>query len=53
MLMLDVVYGRCKWRGRGRISWLIAEHGQDGYGDLRVLIAHDLPAHSGSACVAL
>jgi hypothetical protein len=43
MSMLEVACRRCDRRGRLRISRLIAEHGRDGYGDLRRLIAADCP----------
>jgi hypothetical protein len=43
MTMLTVACRRCDRRGRLRIARLVAEHGRDGYGDLRRLIVADCP----------
>jgi hypothetical protein len=41
--MLGVACRRCDRRGRLKIARIIVEHGRDGYGDLRRLIAADCP----------
>ncbi len=43
MTMLEVACRKCPRRGRLSIARLIAEHGREGYGDLRQIIAHDCP----------